>query len=306
MQSTINKSMASWDNLTPTTRAILWSLLSGVLFSLMSTLVKYTGQSLPTPIVVFGRSLFGLLLITPFIALIGARRVFTTYRWQLQIMRCIIGVTAMSCTFYALARLPMVDVTAINFSKPIFILLLAAIFLREKVTPLQWFLTIIGFLGILVILRPEPSHFDPNYLIAVLAAILVSIAITLVKELTSSESPFSVLAWFSLASTVLSLPFALIYWQPLTNADWIGLFATGAVGIIAQFCVIRSYALAPASYLAPLGYINIFYTAMFGFLVFDHIPDLYSISGATIIMVSTFYLMRKGKSKPLVEEVPEN
>lgn len=288
---------AYWMRFTPRTRSILWNLLSGVLFSVMSTLVKYTGQQLPSIEVVFGRSLFGLLFILPFIFYYGPKQVFVTDRWKLQLVRCLIGTLAMTCTFYSLVKLPMVDVTAINFSKPIFILVIAALFLREKVRPLQFILTVIGFLGIIVILRPHPETFDANYLIAVMAAILVAFAITIVKELTDSETPFSVLAWFSVLSTAISLPLALYFWQAPTMQQWIELALTGLVGIIAQLCVIRSYALAPASYLAPLGYINIFYTAFFGFIIFGHVPDVASIIGAAIIMGSTFYLMRKGGKK---------
>ncbi len=286
-----------WHGLSDRTRSILWNLASGVLFSIMSTLVKYTGQQLPSIEVVFGRSVFGLMFIAPFIWYYGVRRVFVTERWKLQLVRCIIGVSAMSCTFYALAKLPMVDVTAINFSKPIFILLIASIFLREKVTKLQFGLTMVGFLGILIILRPDPETFDANYLIAVLAAVLVAFAITIVKELTGSETPFSVLAWFSLLATLISMPFAAFFWQTPTTQQWIEMILTGFFGIIAQLCVIRSYALAPASYLAPLGYINIFYTAFFGMIIFGHVPDAPSIIGAAVIMASTFYLMRKGGKK---------
>ncbi len=281
-------------------RAVFWSLVSGLLFAIMSAAVKYSGQGLPLMQVVFGRSAVGLLLITPFIFYFGPRKVFATDRWKLQLTRCVIGFAAMSCTFYGLATLPLVDVTAINYSKPIFILILAAFFLKEKVTPLQVALTIIGFLGILVILRPTPEHFDPNYLVAVLAAVLVAFAITIVKELTDSESAFSVLAWFSLFSTLFSLPFALFVWQTPGPDQWQSLFITGLFGIIAQLCVIRSYALADASYLAPLGYINIFYTALLGYFMFGHAPDTFSVMGAAVIMASTFYLMkRKKKSKPM-------
>ncbi len=262
-------------------------------------MVKYTGQNLPSLQIVFGRSFFGLICILPWILYYRPSIVFTTNRWRLQWIRCIIGIGAMSCTFYALAKLPMVDVTAINFSKPIFILLIAGMFLREKITPLQWGLTIMGFLGILIILRPTPDAFDANYLIAILAAILVAFAITMVKELTASESAFSVLAWFALLSTILSAPMAFWVWQAPNAEQWIELALTGFLGVVAQLCVIHSYALAPASYLAPLGYINIFYTAFFGFLVFGHVPDLTSIIGSLIIIGSTFYLMRKG-GKPSV------
>ncbi len=292
-----------WLTQSPVRRAVIWSILSGVLFSVMSMLVKSSGQSLPTMQVVFGRSLFGLLLILPWIIYYSPHAVFTTDRWRLQLVRCIIGIAAMSCTFYALAKLPLVDVTAINYSKPIFILLLAAAFLRERVTATQWVLTVIGFIGILIVLRPLPETFDANYLVAVLAAVLVAFAITIVKELTSSESPFSVLAWFSLLSTGFSAPFALWHWQTPDFWQWVELAMTGFFGIVAQFCVIRSYALAPASYLAPLGYINILFTGSLGFLVFGDVPDIISILGAIIIMASTFYLMRRKKSQPEIDSV---
>jgi drug/metabolite transporter (DMT)-like permease len=292
-----------WLSQSPIRRAVIWSILSGLLFSLMSLLVKSSGLGLATMQVVFGRSLFGLLLILPWILYYSPRAVFVTDRWRLQFVRCLIGISAMSCTFYALAKLPLLDVTAINYAKPIFILLLAAVFLRERVTPAQWVLTVIGFIGILIVLRPLPETFDANYLIAVLAAMLVAFAITIVKELTNSETPFSVLAWFSLLSTVFSAPFAFWYWQAPDFWQWVELAMTGFFGIVAQFCVIRSYALAPASYLAPLGYINILFTGSLGFLVFGDVPDALSILGAAVIMASTFYLMRRKKSPAALESV---
>lgn len=292
-----------WLTQSPIRRAVIWSILSGALFSVMSMLVKSSGQNLPTMQVVFGRSVFGLLLIVPSILYYSPRAVFVTERWRLQFVRCLIGVSAMSCSFYALAKLPLVDVTAINYSKPIFILLLAAAFLRERVTPTQWVLTIIGFIGILIVLRPLPETFDANYLVAVLAAVLVAFAITIVKELTNSESPFSVLAWFSALSTLFTAPFALWYWQTPDFWQWVELAMMGFFGIVAQFCVIRSYALAPASYLAPLGYINILFTGSLGFLVFGDVPDAISILGAAVIMASTFYLMRRKKASVNVDGV---
>ena len=170
-----------WLRLSHRTRAILWTLISGLLFSAMSAMVKFTGQDLPPMQVVFGRSVFGLIIILPFIFYYKPQKVFELSRWKLQVIRTIIGVSAMSCTFYALIHLPLVDVTAINFSKPIFILLLAALFLREKVTMVQWILTIIGFLGIVLILRPNAESFNGFYLVAILAAILVDFAINIVN-----------------------------------------------------------------------------------------------------------------------------
>lgn len=273
-------------------RGALWVLLAGLLFAGMGTVVKLVGGTLEAPQIVFFRNFFGLLLLAPFLAQRGLG-LWRTDRPGLQIARALVGLAAMSCMFYALTRLPLADVVAAGFAKTFFILILAAMVLGEKVGWRRWTATAVGFGGVVLMMRPLSGGLDGALLIALLGAALIAVAVTLVKKLSARDGPITILAWFGLVASLASLPGAVAVWQPV---DWptLGwLAATGVLGIGAQGSLIAGYRCAEASAIAPMGYLQLVFAGLLGFLVFGEVPDAWTLAGAALIVATTLYIARR-------------
>ncbi|MGD9649570.1 MAG: DMT family transporter [Dongiaceae bacterium] len=281
--------------LNPVNRAIWWTILSGFLFCTMGALAKYIGQGLPFWQVTFSRSFSSLLVLLPFIFYYGLPQVFTTDRLKMQIWRSVNGVFSMACIFYAVIHIPLADQNAISFARPVFIVILAALFLKERVTAPRWIATLTGLAGVALLLRPHTlgsGELHPAYWIAVLGTVLAAISVTLVKELSDTENPLSIIAWFSLLTTLLLAPLGIYYWQPMTDAEWILFLSIGLVSVGAHWTMVQAYRLAPASFLAPFGYLNILFTGAFGYFIFGDIPDHFTVLGACIIIGAAYYLFK--------------
>ena len=282
-----------WFSLHPNVRGALWITLGAVFFSFAAMLVKYLGASLHTAEITFFRCLFGLIALLPFVIRQGVRNVMTTERLPLLLLRSAFGVTAMACGFYAITHLTLADATAIGFTKPLFMVMLAAFFLGETVRWRRTVATLIGFLGVIVMVRPGDGGFDSALLVGLFGAACVAIAMTLVKRLTATESPMTLLVYASIVSTVLTLGPALYFWTAPTWLELACLALLGGLASLAQSFVIRGYRVGDATVVTPFDYTRLLFATIIGFFVFAEVPDIWTFAGAGIIVGSTLYIARR-------------
>ncbi|MEM7653571.1 MAG: DMT family transporter, partial [Pseudomonadota bacterium] len=254
------------------------------------------GPALDSFQIAFFRCLFGLLALMPWIIQGGGFAVFKTDRLGLQLIRAIVGVGAMTSFFYALARAPLADVTAISFAKPLFVVLLAVFFLSEKVRWRRWTATAVGFLGVVIMLRPGQDGFDPVLLVALMGSFLVACAVIFVKKMTKTETTLTMLAYFGIISSLVTLIPALLVWRDPTLTQWGMLLVIGSLGVLSQSFIIRAFRCGEASAVAPFDYTRLIFAAVFGFFLFAEIPDIWTLGGASIIVAATFYIARREAS----------
>lgn len=280
---------SAWGALTPATQGALWLLASAFLFTAMQVLVKILGGRLPALEVAFFRSLLGFVFILPFVLYRSGLAGLSTQRPGLHLVRGVAGSCAMMGNFYAITHLPLADATTISFSRALFVVPFAILLLSEKVGPRRLMATCVGFLGVLIILRPSGSV-EPAALVGLAGAASLGLGVTCVKLLSRTDGPLTLLLYSAVIGTAMTAIPTWFLWITPTWEEAGLLLVMGIIGVIAHNCFVRAYAMADATALAPLDYTRILFAAFFGFLLFSTIPDVWTIVGALIIMASTLYI----------------
>jgi drug/metabolite transporter (DMT)-like permease len=280
-------------------KGILLKLASALLFAVMSALIRGFGDAIPVGQVVFFRSAFAIL---PVVVIYAARRELAaavrTGRPFGHVGRGIVSVAGMFLSFAALARLPLVDATAISFASPLITVALAALILKERVRVYRWSAVVIGFLGVIVMLTPyldvgRAAATGPaiGALFAVSAAFCNAGTVIQTRRLTDSETTSAIVFYFSLFCAVaglLTLPFA---WHPPTGTELTELMAIGVLGGISHILLTESYRFAPASLLAPFDYTAMVWAFVLGYAMFGEAPTALVFLGAIIIAAAGLFVI---------------
>jgi len=269
-----------------------WVIASCLLVVSMSVVVKMLGARLDSFQLSFFRAAFGLLVVAPF-ALAAGPTILRTRRLGLHLARGIAGGIGMISGFYALTHLPLADVSAIGFTKPLFLIVLATLVLRERVGYRRWSATFVGFLGVLIMVRPGGGVLELAALVALLGALAAACVKLFVKQLSQTERPVTILVYLGLITTTLTALPAYLVWQPPTVIELALMLLVGVLASLAQLCIIRGYKIGEASALAPFEYSRLPFAATYGILLFAEIPDLYTLAGAALIVASTLYIAHR-------------
>jgi drug/metabolite transporter (DMT)-like permease len=275
--------------LAPITRAALWILLSGICAVMMNVLIRIAAQAMHPFEVAFFRCLFGLVFILPWIVRSGPLLLRSRNRGFF-LLRAGIGLVSMATWFYGITVVPLATATAVNFTAPLFATLAAALVLHEDVRLRRWSAVVIGFAGVLVIMRPGSARLDANLFLLLLSAATAAMNNITVKFLARTEPPSRIVAFFMIYLTPLSLIPALFVWQWPAPSTFVALIGLGGVGTIAHLSVARALAAADASACAPFEFARLPFAAIIGFACFGEVTDLWTWVGAAIIAVSSIYV----------------
>jgi drug/metabolite transporter (DMT)-like permease len=296
--------LARWHALAPNLQGACWMLLSCLGFSVMVSFVKIVAPELGTFEVTFFRCFFGLLALMPLIAWHGIGSLRTRHL-GMHAWRGILGMTAMMCAYFGIARLPLASYTALSFSKPLFAIVLAVIVLHEVVRWRRWAATIVGFFGVLIMMRPGTESFDPNALFALGDALSIAILITVLKRIPAYERPLAMLFYFGVIASPLALIPALPHWVWPSAEAWAMLAAIGITGALSQYWWIMAFRTGEASAVAPFDYSRLIFTGAVGLIFFAEIPDVWTLAGAGLIVASTIYLARREARLGVTPAKPE-
>lgn len=266
-------------------------LLAAAGFSGLNGLIKALGSDFPAIELVFFRSLFGLLVLVPLV-LRGGRAFLVVERPAMHLYRIALGLGAMALSFYALTALPLAGAISLFFTKPLFMLVLAVLFLGEHVSWRRGVATVCGFGGVLVMMRPWQGSIDAAMLIAVASAFLMASVMVVIKSMTSSERPLTMVFYFSLGCTVGTLPATLLVWR-WPDAGQLGLMALmGLLGSVAQYFIVRAYHAGEATAVTPVDYVQLIFAGLIGYLIFDELPDGWMVLGALVVVASSWTVVR--------------
>lgn len=267
---------------------ILLLSLSLVIFSCSDATAKYLTGELPVFEVIWLRYLAFATLLVPS-AMRGGRAVLRSSRPGLQLARglCMLGSGLLFVS--ALAFLPLADATSIGFISPLFITALSIPFLGEQVGVRRWAAIVVGLIGVLIVVRPGTSAFQPAALLPVVSAFIWAIAVILTRKLSGVDGTVTTLVYSSVSALVVMtvlVPFEWVTpsWRQLGLGVLYGMFATGG-----QWLIVLAYHRAAASVLAPLNYSQLVWSAALGFLVFHAVPDAWTLVGAAVIIGSGLY-----------------
>lgn len=276
-------------------RAALWLLASAVCFTGMSVLVKLLGASLHPFQISFFRGVVSMLVILPFMMRAGGLMAgIKTQVPALQFGRGVVGSMAMFLGFYAIVHLPLADAQAISFSRNLFIVPLAGLLLAEIIGLRRALAAAVGFIGVIIMLRPGTDLMMSVPALAALGhALMVALATILVTIASRYDKPVTLMFYTNVVTIgLIAIPTFFVWVQP-DAVQLLMLVSMGVMGALAHNCFIRAYALGEASAIAPVDYSRLVMAAVAGYLLFGNIPDRYTLLGAAIIIGASFYIIRR-------------
>lgn len=275
-----------------TAAGIGFMLVSVALFAVMSVFIKQVSDHIPVPEIVFFRNSVGLIPVLIAVAWAGGMERLRTERLAAHFGRSVVGVSAMAMLFWSYSLLPLADATALNYTAPLFLTALSAPLLGEKVGVYRWSAVLVGFIGMLVMLRPGQGMLELGALVGVGAAFLQALAMVAVSQLSRSEPSTTIVFYFTIFSTMLSaIPLYFIWMTPETWLDWLMLTGVGLSGGVAQLCLTRAYGHAQAVVIAPYTYTSLLWAGCFGYILWGHVPDNLTLLGAAIVAASGVFIM---------------
>ncbi len=199
----------------------------------------------------------------------------------------------MACYFDAVSWLPLAEAIAYTFTMPLFMIVCAVLLLGERVRWRRWSATAVGFVGVLVMLRPGMVAIEAAALVALLGAILSALVFTSVKKLSTTESALTMILYFALVGMLMSIGPALTVWRWPSAGEFALLFLTGVLGTSGQYVAVWGWSVGEATAIAPFDYSRLIFAAALGFAVFAEVPDPTTVLGAGIIVASTLYIGRR-------------
>jgi drug/metabolite transporter (DMT)-like permease len=282
-------------------KAILLKVVAALIFAIMAVLVRYLGEAYPVGEVVFFRSAFAILPVV------------VIYAWRRELEaairmgrpfghagRGLTAIGAMFCNFSALARLPVVDATAISFAAPFITVAMSALVLKERVRAYRWSAVIAGFAGVMVMLAPRLDFGGAataltsgaiGALCGVTGAFFNAASTVQTRHLTKSETTSSIVFYFSLICAIAGLCTLPFGWAMPTSSELAALIRTGIRGGLGHIVLTESYRWAPASLVAPFDYTSMLWALVLGYLAFGELPTALTFLGAAIIVAAGLFVI---------------
>lgn len=282
-------SIFSWFMKLGYAQGAFWATMICLVSVSNDVLMRTLGSRLHVAEIIFFRFLFSMITVVPLMLSKGTT-LFYTKKPVLHLLRAILGVGAIGACCYAVNAMPLSENTTIMFSQPLFFLPLAVIFLRENVDKARWIATLIGFVGLVIILQPGADTFRLVAFVPMAAALQFALLDILAKKMVKTENTYNMLFYFAFGTTIGACIPALYFWQTPTLAE-LGLLVLLGIGAnLIQVCLIRAFSATDASALMPFRYVEFIFSALFGFLLFSEIPTQIVFLGALLIIAGTFYI----------------
>ena len=269
-------------------RAVIFMVIGGVSIALMQAAVKLISFELHPFIITLYRAGLVFVVLLPILFWRG-RAVFNTSSIRLQVLRGSIGGLGMLCVFTGLSMISLAEVTVLLFTVPIFATLLSIVFLSEKVGVRRWTAIFVGFLGILIIARPQGSV-STGHLFILCAALSWSTSILIAKKLTEKDTVISITFWQAMGCVPLAFIASLFVWELPSFVQLGALLSIAALGTVGHAMLYAALKVGQVSVILPLDYIRIIWSAGLGFILFGQLPTLHLYVGSLLIIAATAFL----------------
>lgn len=267
-------------------------------FAVLDCGAKWLVQSMPVLQAVWLRFLFHAAFSTALLVPKFGVGILRTRRPKLQFLRAMFMPVMTGLNFWALQYLQLAETGAIQFSVPIIIALIAAPLLGERMDRARWMAILVGFIGVLVIVRPGTEGFHPALLLSLINALLYALFNLMTRQLAAHDSPETTQIYSSVGATLAITPFALAAWQAPPGAlEWSILVLIGISGGLGHYLLALAHRYAPASVLAPFLYQQIVWMVLLGYLVFGDVPDAAVLAGGAIVIASGAYLLYRERER---------
>lgn len=285
-----------WLSLPGVIRGPLLIIGSGLTFSIMVVIGKFLSNRLSGFEIAFFRALFGWFALLPFVAMAGPAALRTRRPWA-HLIRGLMGTVGLALTFILIAYVPLAEFTALNFTKGLFLVVLAALFLGEPFRARRVIATIAGFCGVLIMLQPQ-AGIEFAALGVVFMAFVNACSLALIKDMMRTEAPVTVIFYLGTVTTLALAPFTAYLW---VTPDWTDLgliFAISLLGTLGQSLQVRAFRAADASVLTPFEYFQLISATALGLVFFGDLPGAWTWVGAAIIVAANIYIaLRENRAR---------
>ena len=272
--------------------------------SFMGAGVKLLSDDLHPIIICFYRCLMGLIIITPFVAR-NNFQALQTDNMRLQIFRALINIISMICWFSAIGMMHFEKATALGFTTPLFTTVLAVLILGEVIRFHRTAALLLGFIGILIIIRPGYMPFEFGTVLMLIASFSFSFVLIFVKKLSATDSSLTIIFYHLLYMTPAFFILSLFYWENINFNQLIIFILMGASGLLSHWCLAQAFKMSDTTFVMPLQFTKLIWASLIGLFIFAEQPDVWTWVGGVIIFTSIVYITyreafkKKGTSKPI-------
>ena len=272
--------------------------------SFMGAGVKLLSNDLHPIIICFYRCLMGLIIITPFVAR-NNFKALQTDNMRLQIFRALINIISMICWFSAIGMMHFEKATALGFTTPLFTTVLAVLILGEVIRFHRTAALLLGFVGILIIIRPGYMPFEFGTILMLIASFSFSFVLIFVKKLSATDSSLTIIFYHLLYMTPAFFILSFFYWENINLNQLIIFILMGASGLLSHWCLAQAFKMSDTTFVMPLQFTKLIWASLIGLFIFSEQPDIWTWVGGVIIFISVVYITyreafkKKGTLKPI-------
>ncbi|WP_423998318.1 DMT family transporter [Maribacter sp. IgM3_T14_3] len=264
-------------------KAILFMIISTFSFSLMNSFVKYLDH-IPTFEIVFFRTIGSLVLATAYILVKGIPILGNNRKFM--IFRALAGIIAMSLFFMSLKYLPVGTAVSLRYLAPIYAAIFAVFLLKERLKPIQWFLFLFAFAGVLVLKGFDQNINSTGLLLVLAASVFSGLVYVLIRKIGNSDHPLVIVNYFMFVGTIVGALLSINNWVTPIGTDWLLLLSLGVFGFFGQVFMTKAFQIAKTNLVAPLKYIEVIFTIMVGIFWFGDIYSTWSLLGILMIVTA--------------------
>ncbi len=275
-----------------TLQGVCWMVITTLLFVLMTSVIRYLGSDVPSVQAAFIRYAIAIVLTLPVLWRYWPIRM-SMHTFKLYSARTLVHAGGVMLWFYAMARISVAEVTAIGYAAPIFVALGAGLFLGEKLRARRIIGIVIGFIGTLIILRPGFQEINSGQIAQLCATPLFAISFLIAKRLTATENSVMIVSMLSIGCTIALLPGALIQWETPTFTEIMWLTLTALFATAGHYTLTRAIEAAPLTVTQPLGFLQLIWAIIIGYVFFNEGVDHFVLLGGAIIIASTTYISHR-------------
>lgn len=279
----------------PPIRGIMLMIAAVASFTVLDSTAKYLSKDLPVFEVVWARYLFSLLIFPVIFPIASVREAFKTKRPWVQISRALLLVGATVSIFFAVHYLPLAETYAISFISPFLAALFAIVLLGEKVSRRRWIAIAFGFGGVLIVIQPGSGIFSWAIVFPLAMAVFWALYQVVTRLLSATEPPLTTLFFTMMTGSVVLTTIIPFIWVTPGPKAWMLMGFLGLVGLIGQWLLIKAYAIATSSLLAPFAYTQIVWATLIGYVIFGDFPGVSTLIGVAVVIIGSLMVLNTSK-----------
>ncbi len=275
-------------------QGILYMIMACFFASLMISMVRFLSGKFHSSFIVLMRNLFSVIFFLPFF-IQDYKKILHTKKIGYHFLRGFNGTLTMSCWFYTISVLPLQEAVSLNFLTPILTILAGQLFLQERVNKYTYFACLLSFIGVVIILRPGFKNISSVYLVPLASVLLWVISNLIVKLMTKTEKPTTIVAYMSIFMLIFSIPLGIMHLQKITIMNLFWFIILGLVSNLSHIYVAKAYSVSDLATVSPLDFTRLVFVSIIAYFMFNEKPDFYVFIGSAIILVAMILISKKPK-----------